>query len=94
MLKIQNHKTMNVKLTKSSVALIAQMLTITKQNNPDALTPMAMAVNDVTNRGKACNTAEVKEQYLRVARYLGWNVSKRKGHVYENGRQIWSIDGN
>lgn len=89
MLKIQKHETMKVKLTKTSVALIAQMLTITKQNNPDALTPMAMVVNDVTNHGKACNTAEVKEQYLRVARYLGWSVSKRKGQVFENGRAIW-----
>lgn len=85
---------MNVKLTKSSVALIAQMLTITKSKNPDALTPMAMAVNDVTNLGKACNTEIVKEQYLRVARYLGWNVSKRNGRVYENGREVWTIAGN
>lgn len=85
---------MNVKLTKSSVALIAQMLTITKSKNPDALTPMAMAVNDVTNHGKAFDTEIVKEQYLRVARYLGWNVSKRNGRVYENGREVWTIAGN
>lgn len=85
---------MNVKLTKSEVARIAQILTITKLENPNVLTPMSKAVNNATNFGKACNTETIKEQYIRVARYLGWSVAKRSGRVYENGCVVWSTGGN
>lgn len=83
----------HIKLTKTRVARIAQVLTVTKMQNPNAMTPMAMTVNDVTDFGKTSDAEEVREEYLRVARYLGWPVMKRGGSVYENGMKIWGTDG-
>lgn len=85
---------MNVKLTKSEVARIAQALIITQVNNQDALTPMAMTVRNATENINTQKAMEIAEKHLRVARYLGWNVCKRNNHVYENGYEVWSTSGN
>lgn len=84
---------MQVKLTKSNVARIAQALTTYKAAHPETQTPMRdMYIMNVQN-GMQLDEPEYREQHLRVARYLGWNVRKNGGVVYENGVQIWSTVG-
>lgn len=84
---------MQVKLTKSSVAQIAQALTIYKHVHNETQTPMRDMYIGNVQIGMQLDSPEYREQHLRVARYLGWNVAKRNGYVYENGVQIWSTDG-
>lgn len=84
---------MQVKLTKSNVARIAQALTTYKASHPETQTPMRdMYMMNVQN-GMQLDEPEYREQHLRVARYLGWPVRKNGGVTYENGVQIWSTVG-
>lgn len=92
--KLKTDKTMNVKLTKSEVARIAQSLTTYKNAHPETQTPMRDAYESFVPANMKMRDKELQEKLLRVARYLGWNACKRNGCVYENGLQIWSISGN
>lgn len=85
---------MKIALTKQNVARIAQSLTTIKIANPNAETPMRDVVNQITAGGSTKDTEEMREMYLRVARYLGWPVKKNKSNVYENGILIWTTAGN
>lgn len=85
---------MNVKLTKSEVARIAQALTTYKNAHHETQTPMRDAYESLAPVNAKINDPGLQEKMLRVARYLGWNVSKRSGCVYENGIEIWSTSGN
>lgn len=80
---------MKVKLTKSNVARIAQALTIYKHIHNETQTPMHDMYMANVQSGMQLDEPEYREQHVRVARYLGWSVSKRKGQVFENGRAIW-----
>lgn len=85
---------MNVKLTKSEVARIAQSLTTYKNAHPNTQTPMHDTYESLAPTLTVTDDPVLREKMLRVARYLGWSVAKRNGHVYENGIMIWSTGGN
>lgn len=84
---------MGVLLTKTSVARIAQALTTYKNAHPETQTPMRDMYFTYCQSGMYLDEPAHREKHLRVARYLGWPVRKNGGVVYENGVQIWSIDG-
>lgn len=52
-----------------------------KKNNPNSSTPLY----DV------CKTSDehTRAAFVRAAQRLKWNVTRTKGHVYENGQFIW-----
>lgn len=59
------------------------------------LTPMLDSYKEWMNAHKVKDTADLREKFLRVARYLGWDVRKDRNEcVFENGLQIWDGDGN
>lgn len=35
------------------------------------------------------NNEQTRAAFVRAAQRLGWNVTRSKGHVYENGQFIW-----
>ena len=58
-----------------------QELEAYKSENPNDKTPLfnvAAKFND-----------ETRAAYVRAAQRLKWNVTRTKGHVYENGFYIW-----
>lgn len=80
------------------VAWIAAALTrykVTQTPNGVCLTdtPMYDYFNSRVSGGLMPDTLTNREKYLRVARYIGWNVCKRYGRYYENGIEIWHTDG-
>lgn len=81
-------------IKKSEVARIAQTLVLAKLTEQYGGTPMRATVDAITDRGRSPQTEITREKYIRVARYLGWQVCKRGGKVYENGIEIWTIAGN
>lgn len=83
----------HTKMTKSRVALMAQALTTYKITHDTTQTPLRDFVDEVTNGGAMVGSAETRNNYLLVARMLGWNVRKSHGYAYENGVQIWSTVG-
>lgn len=86
-------KSINIKLTKSEVARIAQQLAIFKHNNMRVMTPLRDYVDAITDNGNSPDTNETRERFFRVARLMGWCVCKRNGSVFENGIRIWSTVG-
>lgn len=52
-----------------------------KAENPQRETPLY----DVAK----CFDAQSKAAFVRAAQRLKWNVTRSKGHVYENGYFIW-----
>lgn len=53
-----------------------------RNGHPDTKTPLF----DFTKSGAP---EEVRAIYVRAAQRLKWNVTRSKGHVYENGYFIW-----
>lgn len=53
-----------------------------KKNHPCTKTPLF----DFTQPGASEETRAI---YVRAAQRLKWNVTRSKGHVYENGYFIW-----
>lgn len=50
-------------------------------SNPNCKTPLFEVAKDEPEQSRAA--------YVRAAQRLGWNVTRTKGHVYENGFFIW-----
>ena len=48
---------------------------------PDCKTPLFEVAKDEPEASRAA--------YVRAAQRLHWNVTRSKGHVYENGYFIW-----
>lgn len=52
-----------------------------KAENPESKTPLF----DVAKNEPATSRAA----YVRAAQRLKWNVTRTRGHVYENGYYLW-----
>lgn len=68
-------------INPSVVEATAEQLERYKKNHPNAKTPMA----DMC----AGEPASERPRYVRAAQRLHWNVTRSKGHVYENGFYLW-----
>lgn len=74
-----------------SAALVLYRNTHTHNGVCDTQTPMFDCYANKVNTGEFEDNRENREKYLRVARYLGWEVRKSSGNnVFENGVLIWS----
>lgn len=65
-------------------ALIANAMRVLethKVSNPDDKTPLFTVAKNEPETNRAA--------YVRAAQRLGWNVTRTKGHVYENGFFLW-----
>ena len=51
------------------------------QENPDVLLPLFEVAKNEPEQSRAA--------YVRAAQRLKWNVTRTRGHVYENGYFIW-----
>lgn len=83
---------------KKETAQISAMLVLFKAMRSQdgyctTLTPMRDCFNERVKDGTIQDTPEMREKYLRTARYLGWEVRKTKGIIYENGVAVWSTVG-
>ena len=82
-------------LKNHEIANITSLLIEAKRQNAFPMsTPMFDCYTDLVSRGMIQDTERERERFLRVARYLGWNVKKRGEYVYENGVNIWRTSGN
>lgn len=68
-------------LNPAVVNVTAEILEHYKKTHPNTRTPMADAC--------AQEAESERPRYVRAARRLHWNVVRSKGHVYENGLQVW-----
>lgn len=65
-------------------ALIANAMRVLQTHNvsnPDDKTPLFTVAKNEPETSRAA--------YVRAAQRLGWNVTRTRGHVYENGFFIW-----
>lgn len=81
-------------LNNKAVANITAVLTKYKANEAAgaivaAKTPLLNCYQQYRDETGEADTALLREQFLRCARYLKWNVAKRGGVVYDNGIAIW-----
>lgn len=58
-----------------------QVLKEYKEKHPESVTPLY----------SLCKTSDehTRAVYVRAAQRLKWNVTRTRGHVYENGQFIW-----
>lgn len=63
------------------VAAAMQVLQDFKASNPDEAMPLY----------SVCKTTDdlTRAAFVRAAQRLKWNVTRSRGHVYENGQFIW-----
>lgn len=63
------------------VANATRVLEKYAQDNPDVLLPLFEVAKNEPEQSRAA--------YVRAAQRLKWNVTRTRGHVYENGYFIW-----
>lgn len=86
-------------LNNKSVAEITSALTRYKtvtdmsQWLVEEKTPMLNCYKEYVQSTGQKDTRELRERFLRCARYLKWNVARRGGVVYENGIAVWNTAG-
>ena len=63
------------------VANATEVLEKYVQNNPDTKLPLFEVAKNEPEQSRAA--------YVRAAQRLKWNVTRTRGHVYENGYFLW-----
>ena len=68
-------------INETVVKTTMEILKTFKARHPQCVLPMYEAAAE--------HPESERPRFVRAAKRLGWNVTKSKGHVYENGYFVW-----
>lgn len=72
---------MAIYINPNVIASAMKSLEEYKKGNPQAKLPLFEVAKNEPEKSRAA--------YVRAAQRLKWNVTRSRGHVYENGYFIW-----
>ena len=72
---------MAIYINPNVIASAMKRLEEYKEGNPQAKLPLFEVAKNEPEQSRAA--------YVRAAQRLKWNVTRTRGHVYENGYFIW-----